>query len=74
MKINLTNSFIQDIKKLIKPSLYRKFKDKFFEKKMKKQRYKRGYSDSDCWGMYYWLTDTFPKMIYNLRDMKHRSS
>lgn len=52
----------------------RKIKDKRFNKRMAKQRYKRGYADDDCWGMYYWFTDTFPKMVYNLRDMKHRST
>lgn len=51
-----------------------KLKDKLLERRMARQRYKRGYSDSDCWGMCYWLTDTFPKMIYTLRDMKHRST
>lgn len=48
-----------------------KLSDYRFERRMAKQRYKRGFSDSDCWGMNYWLTETFPKMILNLRDMKH---
>ena len=51
--------------------LLQKFKDYMFEKRMKKQRYKRGYSDSDCWSMNYWLTETFPKMFITLRNMKH---
>lgn len=55
--------------------MFRRLKNKIsdyrFEKRMAKQRYKRGYSDSDCWGMNYWLCETFPKMIINLRDMKH---
>lgn len=42
-----------------------------FKKRMAKQRYKRGFADEDCWGMNYWLTETFPKMILHLRDMKH---
>ena len=54
--------------------IFYKFRDWLRERNMKKQRYKRGFSDSDCWGMCYWLTDTFPKMVYTLRDMKHRSS
>ena len=49
----------------------RKISDWRFEKRMAKQRNKRGFSDSDCWGMCYWFGDTFPKMIRNLRDMKH---
>ena len=48
-----------------------KIKDKRFDKRMAKQRYKRGFSDNDCWGMYYWFSDTLPKMIINLRNMKH---
>lgn len=47
--------------------------DFIFELKMKKQRFKKGYSNSDCWSMHYWLGDTFPKMIKTLRDMKHGS-
>ena len=51
-----------------------KFKDWLFKRKMKKQRYKRGFSDSDCWSLDYWLVTTLPKMIYILRDMGHRST
>lgn len=51
--------------------LIHKFNEYRFEKHMAKQRYKKGFSDSDCWGMNYWLTSTFPDMILNLRDMKH---
>jgi len=47
------------------------FNEYRFNKRMAKQRYKKGFSDSDCWGMSYWLVETFPKMILNLRDMKH---
>lgn len=46
-------------------------KDYKFNKKMAKQRAKRGFSDDMCWGMYNWFLETFPKMIINLRDMKH---
>lgn len=52
--------------------LIHKFNNYKFEKRMARQRYKKGFSDSDCWGMNYWLTSTFPKMILALRDMKHR--
>lgn len=51
--------------------LRHKIKDWRFEKRMAKQRAKRGFSDNDCWGMHYWFCDTFPKMIRRLRDMKH---
>ena len=51
--------------------LIHKFNDYRFEKCMARQRYKRGFSDNDCWGMNYWLTSTFPDMILNLRNMKH---
>lgn len=51
--------------------LKRKISDWRFEKRMARQRYKKGFSDSDCWGMDYWFGSTFPKMIRTLRDMKH---
>lgn len=51
--------------------LIHKFNEYRFNKRMARQRYKRGFSDNDCWGMNYWLTSIFPKMILNLRDMKH---
>ena len=44
-----------------------------FNKRMARQRYKRGFADNDCWGMCYWLTSTLPEMILNLRDMKNGS-
>lgn len=42
-----------------------------FNIKMAWQRAIKGYSNDMCWGMCYWFGDTFPKMIRNLRDMKH---
>lgn len=48
-----------------------KFKEYLFDKKQRKQRKQKGFSDSDCWSLNYWLGDTFPKMIRNLRDMKN---
>lgn len=48
-----------------------KLKDLRFERRMAKQRRKKGYADCDCWGMYYWFSDTFAKMILRLRDMKN---
>lgn len=47
------------------------FNEYRFNKRMARQRYKKGFSDNDCWGMNYWLTSTFPEMILRLRDMKH---
>lgn len=46
-------------------------KEYMFNRKMAKQRAKRGFSDDMCWGMDYWFLETFPKMIINLRDMKN---
>lgn len=51
--------------------LIHKFNEYKFNKRMARQRYKRGFSDDDCWGMNYWLVSTFPDMILHLRDMKH---
>lgn len=51
--------------------LIHKFNNHRFEKCMARQRYKKGFADEDCWAMNYWLTNTFPKMILHLRDMKH---
>lgn len=51
--------------------LINKISEYRFNKRMAKQRYKRGFSDNDCWGMNYWLVSTFPDMILHLRDMKH---
>ena len=48
-----------------------RFKDLFFEIRMSNQRRKKGYADCDCWGMNYWFSSTFAKMIRELRDMKH---
>lgn len=42
-----------------------------FNRRMAKQRKKKGYSDCDCWNMFGWFQETFPKMIRDLRDMKH---
>ena len=47
------------------------FNEHRFNKRMARQRYKRGFADDDCWGMNYWLVSTFPDMILHLRDMKH---
>ena len=51
--------------------LIHKFNEYRFNKRMARQRYKRGFADDDCWGMNYWLVSTFPDMILHLRDMKH---
>ena len=43
-------------------------KDKEFEEKMKKQRYERGYADSDVWNINYWFIRTLKPMLKQLRD------
>lgn len=48
-----------------------KVKDIKFKFRMARQRFSKGFSDEDCWAMDYWLCETLPKMILNLRDMKH---
>ena len=48
-----------------------KLKEKFFDLRMKCQRFRRGYASIDVWSMKYWFQETFPKMIIYLRDMKH---
>lgn len=48
-----------------------KFNDWKFDRKMAKQRRKKGYSDADCWNMFNWFQETFPNMLRCLRDMKH---
>lgn len=48
-----------------------KFRDWKFNRRMAKQRKKKGFADCDCWGMDYWFCETFVKMIRTLRDMKH---
>lgn len=48
-----------------------KLKDIRFNRRMAKQRYKKGYADCDVWGMNYWLGETFAKMIRRLEQMKH---
>lgn len=50
---------------------YWRFRDWNNERRWKKQRAKKGYADVDVWNLHYWLTDTFPKMVYDLRDSKH---
>ena len=53
--------------------MFSKIKDFMFNRKMKKQRYKRGFADEDCWNLDCWMTETLPKMILHLRDMKNGS-
>lgn len=51
--------------------LCEKIKDYFYERKMKKQRVKRKYSDDMCWDLQYTLLDILPKMIETLRKGKY---
>ena len=41
------------------------------EEKWKMQRYKRGYSDADCWDIYGWFLNIMPKMLQQMRDNLH---
>ena len=51
--------------------IFYKLRDWKFERRMAKQRQKRGYSNCDCWSLRDWFQTTFPQMILTLRDMKH---
>ena len=42
-----------------------------YERKMKKQRAKRKYSDDMCWDLQYTLLQILPQMIETLRKAKH---
>lgn len=45
--------------------------DWLYERKMKKQRAKRKYSDDMCWDLQYTLLQILPQMIETLRKAKH---
>lgn len=64
------NVLWEEIRWLIKKPKF-KFSDWRFNRRMARQRKKKGYSDNMCWGMHDWFTTTFPKMMIELRDMKH---
>ena len=63
---------IKDISKESAKEVYEfalhKLKDDEFEEKMKKQRYERGYSDSDVWNFHYWFSEKISKMLKDLAD------
>lgn len=48
-----------------------RFADWKFERKMRKQRAKRKYSDDMCWSIDYTLLEILPKMIETMRKQKH---
>lgn len=48
-----------------------KIDDYRFNRRMAKQRKKKGYASCDVWGMNYWLGETFSKMVRELAGMKH---
>ena len=48
-----------------------KINDIIFDKRMRRQRYKKGYADVDYWNMHYWICDTFVKMLTDLRNTQH---
>lgn len=64
------NKLWEDIRWIIRRPKF-KFIDWRFDKRMGRQKMKKGYSDDMCWSMHDWFTTTFPKMILELRDMKH---
>lgn len=74
MEVKITKKIKKTLKNIL-PKPFRRLRflwsDKRFEKRMAKQRKKRGYADCDCWNMFNWFQETFPQMIRNLRDMKH---
>ena len=45
-----------------------KIKDKLYKFKMACQRFKRGYSDSDCWNFNTWYLLTAPKLLRRWAD------
>ena len=63
---------IKDISKESAKEVYEfalhKLKDDEFEEKMKKQRYERGYSDSDVMNYYNWFIKISSKMLKELAD------
>jgi len=45
-----------------------KAEDKRLRKKWRSQRARKGFSDSDVWGIDYWFSDTIARMLTELRD------
>lgn len=48
--------------------------NKLRERKFAKQRVKNKYSEDMCWSLYNTMLEILPKMIDDLRKMKHRIS
>lgn len=59
---------LYDIKLALKPSFIYRLKDKWFDFKMRCQRFKRGYADCDVWNINTWFTYNIVPMLQHLRD------
>ena len=46
-------------------------RDKLFELKQKRQRYKRKFADVDVWNINTWFLDIMPKMLMQLKDERY---
>ena len=51
--------------------LFYRIKERNFEQKMKKQRYKNRFSDMDVWNWFCWFYETTPKMFEQLEKNIH---
>lgn len=48
-----------------------KLKDKWFDFKMRCQRFKKGYADVDVWNVDSWFLNTLPSMLEQLKKESH---
>ena len=55
----------------VRYGLWNKISDIPFEIKMAHQRVKRGYSDYDCWGLYYFLSKVISRAVRDLQKQAH---
>ena len=67
----LNSDISKSLKKEMNRIIKQKKHDEEIEEKWKKQRAKRGYSDSDCWNIYSWFLNVMPKMLQQMRDNLH---
>ena len=70
----IPKSFLFITKKLereLKSAIRTRKKDYDFQERMKKQRYERGYSDSDVWNMFDWFIDTARPILKQLVKEHH---
>lgn len=62
---------VESFKYAIKPAFMFRLEDKWFDFKMKCQRFKKGYADIDVWNLSYWFETTVPKMLAELNKTRH---